>query len=445
MREMKDSGIEWIGAIPINWDIAQFKKILIRNDGGLWGNDPSGQDDILVLRSTEQTIDGKWDIQSPAYRDLSNVSNVQEYLVKCGDLLITKSSGSDLHIGKTTIVDELIESLHCSFSNFIQRLRVCSKMNPRYYWYILNSNIARGQFVYLQNSTSGIGNINSKNINEIEVPIPPLDIQHTIADYLDRKCSQIDAIIARQQEVIEKLKAYKLSVITEAVTKGLNPDVPMKDSGVEWIGEIPVHWTIGQLKHYASLRAGLTLGKKYPPNSKLVEVPYLRVANVQGDYVKLDDIADVSVLPEEIEKYSLHKNELLMTEGGDRDKLGRGCIWNGEIQPCLHQNHVFAVTTDTSKLRIEFLNYVTSSNVARVYFDYTAKKTTNLASTNSTVILQFKLPIPPIKEQDSVVSYLETKCTEIDRCLSNTELIISKLQNYKKSLIYEIVTGKKEV
>lgn len=191
MREMKDSGIEWIGKIPTGWDVTLFKKILIRNDGGLWGNDPNGKDDILVLRSTEQTIDGKWDILFPAYRDLSNVSNIQEYLIKCGDLLITKSSGSDFHIGKTTIADEYIESLRCSFSNFIQRLRVCSKMNPRYYWYILNSSIARGQFVYLQNSTSGIGNINSKNINEIKVPIPPFDTQCTIVNTLTASVARL--------------------------------------------------------------------------------------------------------------------------------------------------------------------------------------------------------------------------------------------------------------
>ena len=435
MREMKDSGIEWIGEIPADWNLKKLKHTFTISSGTTPKSDnlEYWDGDIPWVTPADYKTEDKYVYHGRKFLSEAGLNATNLQLLPVNSIIFSKRApigavaitGAKLAINQGCI--SCVPAIECDI---------------RYYYFILS--IYTEQFNLLGSGTT-FKEISSKDFGNFTVPAPSVSVQEKLADYLDRKCSQIDAIIARQQEVIEKLKAYKLSVITEAVTKGLNPNVPMKDSGVEWIGEIPVHWTIGQLKHYASLRAGLTLGKKYPPNSKLVEVPYLRVANVQGDYVKLDDIADVSVLPEEIEKYSLHKNELLMTEGGDRDKLGRGCIWNGEIQPCLHQNHVFAVTTDTSKLRIEFLNYVTSSNVARVYFDYTAKKTTNLASTNSTVILQFKLPIPPIKEQDSVVSYLETKCTEIDRCLSNTELIISKLQNYKKSLIYEIVTGKKEV
>lgn len=134
-----------------------------------------------------------------------------------------------------------------------------------------------------------------------------------------------------------------------------------------------------------------------------------------------------------------------MTEGGDRDKLGRGCVWKGELEVCLHQNHVFAVTTDENKLDVFYLDYVTTSDIARNYFDYTAKKTTNLASTNSTAIMQFRLPIPPIDEQKEIVRYLDKKVTETNIIIEKKEKIIDKLQEYKKSLIYEVVTGKKEV
>lgn len=431
MREMKDSGIEWIGAIPINWDIAQFKKILIRNDGGLWGNDPSGQDDILVLRSTEQTIDGKWDIQSPAYRDLSNVSNVQEYLVKCGDLLITKSSGSDLHIGKTTIVDELIESLHCSFSNFIQRLRVCSKMNPRYYWYILNSNIARGQFVYLQNSTSGIGNINSKNINEIEVPIPPLDIQHTIADYLDRKCSQIDAIIARQQEVIKKLKAYKLSVITEAVTKGLNPNVPMKDSGVEWIGKIPEHWKV---------------------------MKFGRCAMVKSNLVNPDDYADYpQISPDSIEKNSGRIFEYkTVKESGViswNHLFFQGQIIYSKIRPMLNKVAIapfdglcsadmYPIETSNNA---QFLVYMMLSDCFTSQVGLVTENRVKMPKINQNELNAIMVVIPPRSEQEIISKYLQKECFLIDARIDRKQKLVGKLIDYKKSLIYEVVTGKKEV
>ena len=117
-------------------------------------------------------------------------------------------------------------------------------------------------------------------MKRIYVPFPNLDIQSRIADFLDDKCGKIDRYIEKQQQIIEKLKAYKQAVITEAVTKGLDPDVPMKDSGIEWIGEIPEHWNVGQLKYFVKIRSGITLGKKYAHDIKLKEYPYLRVANV---------------------------------------------------------------------------------------------------------------------------------------------------------------------
>ena len=124
----------------------------------------------------------------------------------------------------------------------------------------------------------------------------------------------------------------------------------MKDSGIPWIGEIPSDWDISTLGKFISIDSGISVGKKYEPQTPLVEVPYLRVANVQGDHLDLSDVATIWVTPEEAEKYRLKPGQLLMTEGGDRDKLGRGCLWNGEIEGCIHQNHVFAVQTDNRLL-----------------------------------------------------------------------------------------------
>ena len=134
----------------------------------------------------------------------------------------------------------------------------------------------------------------------------------------------------------------------------------------------------------------------------------------------------------------------LVESGGDRDKLGRGCVWEGQISPCLHQNHVFALTTN-EELNIYYVDYLTTSDVGRNYFDFTAKKTTNLASTNATTILAFQIPIPCRKEQDEIVSYLRKKCAEVDSIISANETIIAKLKEYRQSVIYEAVTGKIEV
>lgn len=190
---------------------------------------------------------------------------------------------------------------------------------------------------------------------------------------------------------------------------------------------------------------GITLGKTYSKDTELVEMPYLRVANVQDGYVDTNDIAVLQVSKDEIEKYSLSAGEVLMTEGGDRDKLGRGCVWDGRITPCLHQNHIFAVKVKEKLLNPHYLEYLTASSVGRTYFDVTAVKTTNLACTSSSKVLAFTIPLPSIDEQNEIVDYLKEKCGCIENVIFKKEQFISELENYKKSLIYEYVTGKKEV
>ena len=216
---MKDSGIEWIGEIPQAWGTLRLKYCLISNDGGVWGIDPIDESEAkIVLRSTEQTIDGQWCINDPTTRNLTGI-NLLRYRIKPHDLLITKSSGSSLHIGKTTIADSNFKENEFYYSNFLQRLRVDdTKLVPRMAWYLLNASFIRAQFVYLQNSTSGLGNINSSNIDELVIPKCPLAEQERIAEFLDDKCAEVDALIAEKQNQLATLEEYKKSVIFEYVT-----------------------------------------------------------------------------------------------------------------------------------------------------------------------------------------------------------------------------------
>lgn len=160
-QPLKDSGVEWIGEIPCNWQTIVSKSVLLKNDGGVWGNEPTGNGDTIILRSTEQSIAGELVLNEPAYRALSHKEK-ERALLKCGDIIITKSSGSPDHIGKASLIDEVIEGMSCCFSNFLQRIRVNGW--PKYYWYLFNFSIARDQYGLLSTTTTGLNNITAKII-----------------------------------------------------------------------------------------------------------------------------------------------------------------------------------------------------------------------------------------------------------------------------------------
>ena len=179
--EYKESGIRWLGKIPSHWMAIRLKHLLTRNDSGVWGEDARGGDGTIVLRSTEQTVTGLWKITSPAQRRLSP-SEYQNSLLQEGDLVVTKSSGSALHIGKTSIVTRDIEELRCCFSNFMQRLRLDRRQAlPRFVWYVISGDFVRKQFEFFSDTTTGLANLNASLIGAVRFAVPPLVEQTAIA------------------------------------------------------------------------------------------------------------------------------------------------------------------------------------------------------------------------------------------------------------------------
>jgi type I restriction enzyme, S subunit len=195
------------------------------------------------------------------------------------------------------------------------------------------------------------------------------------------------------------------------MTRVPDPHVLLRESGIPWLGEIPAHWAATRLKFVAEVQGGLTLGKNYGA-ATLMEYPYLRVANVQDGYLDLSDVATILVPETEAESCLLKAGDVLMNEGGDADKLGRGCIWAGEIAPCLHQNHVFAVRPRL--VRSEWLNAWTSTEVAKAFFESRAKQSTNLASISATNIKELPIPVPPADEQRAIADYLDRETARLD-------------------------------
>lgn len=440
---MKDSGIEWIGEMPVNWQIRRLKHAFREHAGGNWGsNEGDSENDTICVRVADfdylhLSVNFHEQMTTRSY----SAKTIRDCLLQPGDILLEKSGGGETTPVGRSVLFSSNERMTCA--NFIEFLRPNEQYDSSFLAYWLSAAYINGLTKRNIKQTTGIQNLDIPAFMSEYIVYTDINTQKRIAGFLDNKCSEVDVLIATKERTNALLIEHRQSIIYEAVTKGLNPDVPMKDSGVGWIGEIPEEWSIVPLKRYAAIRTGFTLGKRYEGNKELREYPYLRVANVQGEYTDLSDITTTQMPPAEAEQYFLHPGELLMTEGGDRDKLGRGSAWHGEIANCLHQNHVFALATKDG-LNVEYLSYLTTSDVGRSYFDYTANKTTNLASTNATTILNFRIPLPSRSEQDEIVEYLNHACSQIDSALSVNETIIRQLKEYRQSVIYEAVTGKIE-
>ncbi|MBK9134730.1 MAG: restriction endonuclease subunit S [Betaproteobacteria bacterium] len=266
--------------------------------------------------------------------------------------------------------------------------------------------------------------------------------QVAIADFLDRETAKIDALIAEQEKLIALLAEKRQATISHAVTRGLDPDVPMKDSGVQWLGEVPAHWQVVRLKFVASVQTGIAKGKD-TAGKDVRTVPYIRVANVQDGYLALQEIATIEVEADLVDRYLLKPGDVLMNEGGDFDKLGRGAVWNGEIEGCIHQNHVFAVRPRT--VSPAWLDRVTSTPYAQFYFMTRSKQSTNLASISSSNIMELPVLLPPAGEQNQILAFIDEEARKLDALGDDAERAITLLRERRAALITATVTGQIDV
>jgi type I restriction enzyme S subunit len=280
------------------------------------------------------------------------------------------------------------------------------------------------------------------DVRALPLPTPPLPEQTAIAAFLDRETTKIDALISEQQRLIELLQEKRQALISNAVTKGLNPNAPMKTSGVGWLGDVPHHWAILPLKRIADVQTGVAKGKDNT-SRKTITVPYLRVANVQSGYVDLQEVAKIDIPAEELQRYALRAGDVLMNEGGDFDKLGRGCVWEGQIEPCITQNHVFAVRP--RQVSPVWLSTIIGSDYANFYFMSRSKQSTNLASISSTNLMELPVVLPSPVEQKAILSFTEAQSSALDALIAESQRAINLLQERRTALISAAVTGQIDV
>ncbi|MFF7339452.1 hypothetical protein ACFZAT_19160 [Streptomyces sp. NPDC008163] len=303
-------------------------------------------------------------------------------------------------------------------------------MDPRYIVHLMKSSWFTSELIARERGISAGGEHGGIRTTEvpftvlrtIDVLLPEIDEQRAIAGYLDRETSRIDTLIEEQQRLIEMLRERRAAVIASTLAK-------LSD-------------TMTRLKYVSTIQTGVTLSGA--GDSADAEWPYLRVANVQVGYVDLGEIKTVRVPAERAVRSMLQRGDVLMTEGGDINKLGRGALWRGDLPNMLHQNHIFAVRPNES-LDSEFLVYWLDGPVARAYFRTTAKQTTNLAATNKWTVGNLPIALPPIEDQREAVAALDEQTAAIGSLIAETERFIELARERRAALITAAVTGQIDV
>lgn len=428
--EYKESRVPWLGKIPSHWKLLPCRAIV---DNQVEKNDTGKIEEYLSLMANIGVVryEEKGDVGNKKPEDLTKCK-----LVKQGNLVINSmnyaigSYGMSPFNGVCSPVYIVLEPKE----QIVERryaLRLFENKPMQKHLAQLGNGI-------LQHRAA----IKWDDIKPQAVPVPPLEEQRAILYFLDRETQRIDSLIEEKQTFIKLLKEKRQALISHVVTKGLNPNVEMQDSGIEWIGQVPKHWVIRRLKHTSTLQSGIAKGKDNG-NKETLSVPMLRVANVQDGYVKLDDVHEINVLPHEVERYALKDGDVLMNEGGDNDKLGRGTVWKEQIKPCIHQNHVFVIRV--TDIEPEWLGWLTQSAYAKFYFFRVSKQSTNLASISSTNVKEVHLLIPPADERKIIMEYLEKQTSKLKLLIQDVEESITLLKEHRTSLISAAVTGKIDV
>lgn len=426
MREMKDSGIEWIGKIPKDWIISKLKYEL--SEPMKYGASETGidYDEKLYryIRITDITSDGK--LKQEGKLSLSE-SQAKDYVLLNNTVLFARSGGT---VGKAFLYKE--EYGKAAFAGYlISAVADNKKMNPKWLIYYTGSS-AYIEWINRIFTQATIQNIGADKYSNMQIPIPSLDEQYMIIDYLDAKCAEIDALASDIQAQIDTLEQYKRSVITETVTKGLNSDVEMKDSGIEWVGAIPEHWSIHPVYTYFGERKNKN---RIGNEDNLLSLSYGRV-------IRKDINTSDGLLPESFNTYNIvEAGDIIIRPTdlqNDKRSLRTGLVKEHGI--------ITSAYIDLYPLRkvdsryFHFLLHAYDSMKAFYNMGNGVRQGLNYSEFSRLMVFE-----PSYDEQVAMADYLEAKVEEVDAVISDKKEQLATLDEYKKSLIFEYVTGKKEV
>lgn len=424
--EYKESGVSWIGKIPSHWEIASLRHVLESFSD-------KGHEALPMLSVTRERgviirgSKGEDDNNNVIPEDLSGYKRIEP-----GDFVINKMKSWQGSYGLSEyegIVSPAYYTYHLKFGNkkfFSIALRSKAYI-PFFMQY--SKGIRVDQWDLKQNA-----------IKSIPFIIPPKEEQEAIVAYLDKATAEIDKAIEAKERIISALEERRKIIITEAVTRGINPDVPLRDSGIDWLGQIPTHWNILPLKRVSTLILGKMLDNSGGESSSQV-YPYICAKDVHFDGVDLSDLKEMYFSDSEIKRYCVHNGDLLVVEGGAG---AGGCAVAKNVKGNVGiQNSIIIVRANRSSDN-EYLSYFLQSLVRRGYIEYSCNKATIPHFTKDKIGV-VPIGIPPIQEQKEIVAYIKAMEIPIDNSIAQQKQLIELLRERKNIIINETVTGKVKV
>ena len=424
-RKMKDSGIEWIGEIPEGWEVSKLKYLGRYVNGYPFKPDDWGNKGKPIIRI--QDLTGSND--SPNYYD-GDID--AKYHIKNGDILVSWAATLDAFIWNKG--DGLLNQ-HI-FKAIPQEEKITSYF---FFWMIKeamqNMNNDNKHGIFMQHVTLDV-------FNNFSVPLPPLSEQKRIATYLFQKISEADIMLDDTLSSITGYKKLKQAVITQAVTKGVRGEREMKDSKVDYIGQIPDEWVLCKLRNIGDAQNGISKASEFFGKG----TPFVSYSDVYKNYSLPFSVSGlVESTPEEQERYSVKEGDIFFTRTSETiEEVGFSCVCEKDIPNATFAGFLIRVRPFSDKLHTPYAKYYFRSSHLRFYLVKEMNLVTR-ASLGQSLLKSMPVLLPPLEEQKEIADYLDAKCAEIDKLIAKKEQLVKELESYKKSLIYEVVTGKREV
>ena len=432
----KPSGVEWLGDVPAHWEVRRLKSFTTVQLSNVDKKSAEGQQAVRLCNYTDVYYNEHIGPDIEFMPATATKEQVRRFSLRMGDVLATKDSEDWTDIAVPAVVPQDLPGVLCGYH--LAHIRPGSGCDGGFLSRALAGIGPRDQYQLSANGITRYG-LTGDSIRASVLPLPPLAEQRGIAAFLDRETGKIDDLVARKERLVGLLQEKRAALISRAVTRGLDSDAPMKDSGVEWLGEIPAHWEVAPVYARYEVALGKMLDAKRISGASLG--PYVRNIDVQWDKVNADNLPQMDFLPQERDRYRLQPGDLLVCEGGE---VGRTAIWRGELDECFYQKAIHRVRPTSRRDLPRFFYYLMRSLTARGVF-LAGSNPNTISHLTAVQLRHYRVVFPPLAEQRAIAAFLDRETAKLDALVAKIREAIERLKELRGALVSAAVTGRIDV